>query len=326
MIVNLGSCNSGQFQIDSGAVFIDWNQDGDFDDLDEQVSSFAGVQSPTSNSITINVPNNAAGGPTRMRVVSQAQGVGSLALTACDVGVYDLTNFTFTQPWFGATEDYTINIAASYLQGTYLWSNGSTDSLNNTLSAGIQTCTITDLNNCTISESITISEPSALNFSISTTNILCNGGNNGTAEITNISGGNSPYLTNWFGVDTTSLSAGTYSYHVLDNNGCIDSGSVTITEPLAISVSSSTTDVLCNGENSGTAEITNISGGTLPYSTNWFGVDTTSLSAGNYSYQVVDFNLCSINGSVSINQPNPLSATTNSTSISCFGEMTEQQK
>tara|TARA_B100001093_G_scaffold305440_2_gene291519 strand:- start:78823 stop:86139 length:7317 start_codon:yes stop_codon:yes gene_type:complete len=319
LIVNLGSCNAGQFQIDSGAVFIDWNQDGDFDDLDEKISSFAGVQSPTSNSITINVPNNAVGGPTRMRVVSQSQAAGSLALTACDVGVYDLTNFIFTQPWFGATEDYTINVAAPYLQGTYLWSNGSTDSLNNTLSAGIQTCTITDLNNCTLSESITISEPSALNFLISTTNILCNGGNNGTAEITNISGGTAPYLTNWFGIDTSSLSAGTYSYLVLDNNGCVDSGSVTIAEPLAISVSSSTTDVLCNGENSGTAEITNISGGTLPYSTNWFSVDTTSLSVGTYSYLVSDNNGCVDSGSVFIDEPAVLIATDSSTNVSCNG-------
>jgi len=319
LIVNLGSCNAGQFQIDSGAVFIDWNQDGDFDDLDEKVSSFAGVQSPTSNSITINVPNNAVGGPTRMRIVSQAQGAGSLALTACNVGVYDLNNFIFTQPWFGATEDYTINIAESYLQGTYLWSNGSTDSLNNTLSAGIQTCTITDLNNCTVSESITISEPNALNFSISTTNVLCNGDNNGTAQITNISGGTSPYLTNWFGVDTTSLSAGTYSYLVLDNNGCVDSGSITITEPLAVSVSSSTTDVLCNGENSGTAEITNISGGTPPYSKNWFGVDTTSLFAGTYSYLVSDNNGCVDSGSVFIDEPTVLIATDSSTNVSCNG-------
>ena len=87
-------------------------------------------------------------------------------------------------PWWGATEDYTINISGSSLQGTYLWSNGSTDSLNTTLSAGIQTCTITDLNNCTTTESITISEPSALNFSTITTNVSCNGGSNGTAELT----------------------------------------------------------------------------------------------------------------------------------------------
>ena len=74
MIVNLGTCNtSGARSNRFGAVYIDWNQDGDFDDSDEHVSSFAGVQSPTSNSITINVPNNAVGGATRMRIVSQAQ-------------------------------------------------------------------------------------------------------------------------------------------------------------------------------------------------------------------------------------------------------------
>ena len=217
MIVNLGTCNTSvPGQVDSGAVYIDWNQDGDFDDSDEHVSSFSGVQSPTSNSITINVPNNAVSGATRMRIVSQAQ-IGNtsfpdLPIGSCEVGVLDIANFIFDLPWWGATEDYTINIAGSSLQGTYLWSNGSTDSLNNTLSAGIQTCTITDLNNCTTSESITISEPNALNFSTVTTNVSCNGGSNGTARINSISGGVPPYSTNWFGVDTNNLEFGIYLY------------------------------------------------------------------------------------------------------------------
>ncbi|MAR20473.1 MAG: hypothetical protein CMD25_00180, partial [Flavobacteriales bacterium] len=322
LVVNLGSCTPGQFQIDSGAVFIDWNQDSDFDDLDEKVSSFAGVQSPTSNSITINVPNSAVGGATRMRIVSQAQVSNSVyqdsIVSSCKVGVYDLTNFVFSQPWYGATEDYTINIAGSSLQGTYLWSNGSTDSLNTTLSAGLQTCTITDLNNCTTSESITIFEPSALSFFTSTSNVSCNGGSNGTAEIDSISGGVPPYSTDWFGVDTNNLSVGTYFFTITDNNGCTDSGSVNITEPSAIVVSSSTTDVLCFSENSGTASLS-ISGGNSPYNTNWFGADENNLSFGTYSYLVTDDNGCSDSGSVFIDEPNELIATDSSTNVSCNG-------
>ncbi|GIS08375.1 MAG: hypothetical protein CM15mP112_04870 [Flavobacteriales bacterium] len=336
LIVNLGSCTPGQFQIDSGAVYIDWNQDGDFDELNEQVSSFAGVQSPTSNSITISVPNNAVGGATRMRIVSQAQnftpGFTSGPIGSCDVGNFSTT---FNLPWWGATEDYTINISGSSLQGTYLWSNGSTDSLNTTLSAGIQTCTITDLNNCTTSESITISEPSALNFSTTTTNVSCNGGNDGTAEINSISGGVPPYSTNWFGLDTNNLSVGTYIFTVTDNNGCIDSGSVTITEPTSISVNFSKQDVSCYGGNDGSINLT-VTGGSGNYNYNWsitnplhpgynsscqcvITEDVSDIITGVYTYIVTDSNGCSDSGSVFIDEPSELIAIDSSTNVSCNG-------
>ena len=256
-----------------------------------------------------------------MRIVSQAQ-IGNAnfpdnPVDACAVGDFG-QNGSWNQPWYGATEDYTINIAGSSLQGTYLWSNGSTDSLNSTLSAGLQTCTITDLNNCTTSESITISEPSALNFSTTTTNVSCNGGSNGTAEIYSISGGVPPYSTDWFGVDTNNLSVGTYFFTVTDNNGCTDSGSVNITEPSAVVVSSSTTDVLCYSENSGTASLS-ISGGNSPYNTNWFGADENNLSFGTYAYLVTDNNGCSDSGTVFIDEPTELIATDSSTNVSCNG-------
>ena len=71
--VNTGTCTPGQYQIDSVGVFIDWNQDGDFDDVNEKIETFGGTQSPLYEIIPINVPTNATGGATRMRIVSQAQ-------------------------------------------------------------------------------------------------------------------------------------------------------------------------------------------------------------------------------------------------------------
>ena len=60
------------------------------------------------------VPNNALPGATRMRVVSHAQLVNSPLwnplfpngpVTPCDVGTF---SGSFLQPWYGATEDYSI--------------------------------------------------------------------------------------------------------------------------------------------------------------------------------------------------------------------------
>ena len=105
--VDLGVCNSGNVtNYPSGAkVFIDWNIDGDFTDLGEEVGSIPnGIA--VSASLSITVPFTGVYGPTRMRVVSQYQQPGSTdTITSCDVGTWSPS---FTQPWYGATEDYSI--------------------------------------------------------------------------------------------------------------------------------------------------------------------------------------------------------------------------
>ena len=85
------------------------------------------------------------------------------------------------------------------------------------------------------------------------------------------------------------MSTGSYSYNVSDNNGCLTSGSVSISQPNLLTAISSSTDVSCYGGSDGTAEINNISGGTPPYSTDWFGVDTNNLNAGSTTtiYQII---------------------------------------
>ena len=126
LTVNLGTCNPGQYNVDSAGVFIDWNQDGDFDDLYEKISSFSGLQSPTSNSITINVPLNAHVGTTRMRIVSNAQINNQFfpdnPISPCIVGDFGQLG-TYKQPWYGATEDYTIRIGSNSCEITVLTVN-----------------------------------------------------------------------------------------------------------------------------------------------------------------------------------------------------------
>jgi chitodextrinase len=78
------------------AVWIDFNQDGDFTDAGEQVISI-GASKNTSVSGTISIPSNASLGATRMRVSMKYNGIP----TSCEAFSY------------GQVEDYTINIAAS---------------------------------------------------------------------------------------------------------------------------------------------------------------------------------------------------------------------
>lgn len=78
------------------AVFIDYNNDGDFNDAGEKVVSKA-ASLATSQTATFTIPTTAIPGPKVMRVVMKRDGIP----VACE---------TFT---YGQVEDYTINIAAT---------------------------------------------------------------------------------------------------------------------------------------------------------------------------------------------------------------------
>ena len=140
------------------------------------------------------------------------------------------------------------------VSGTYQLSNTLSG-----LSAGNHTIYIKDSKGCTINFSVTITEPAAaLSEILSTTNITCNTLTDGKASLTS-SGGTSPYTYSWTGPSSytstsaslTGLAAGTYNYVVTDVNNCTKSGSATIVEPTAISISSSKTDVACKGGTTG---------------------------------------------------------------------------
>ena len=99
------------------------------------------------------------------------------------------------------------------------------------------------------------------------------------------------------GTGTVSRSAGTYSYTVTDANSCTATTTGNITQPSALTPSSSNTPILCNG---GSSTVTvSATGGTPPYQ----GTGTVSRSAGTYSYTVTDANSCTATTTGNITQP-----------------------
>ncbi len=209
---------------------------------------------------------------------------------------------------------------------TYLWNGGQTTASINTLVAATYSCTITDANSCTSTETVTITQPStALTSSISSTNVSCNGGNNGSATVT-ASGGTTPYTYLWNGGQTTqtisSLIAGTYSVTVTDANGCTSVSAKIITQPTILNTTITSTNVSCNGGNNGTATVT-ASGGTTPYTYLWTGGQTTAsintLVAATYSCTITDANSCTSTETVIITEPAALSIVMNVTDVSCNG-------
>jgi hypothetical protein len=92
------------------------------------------------------------------------------------------------------------------------------------------------------------------------------------------------------------LPAGTWTVNVTDNNNCMAQKSVTIVEPEVLLVTVNTSDVLCYGESTGSANAV-VTGGTYPYYYSWsHGGQITSaitnLSAGVYTLTVKDANDC----------------------------------
>ncbi|BDS14241.1 T9SS type A sorting domain-containing protein [Aureispira anguillae] len=131
--------------------------------------------------------------------------------------------------------------------------------------------------------------------------VSCNGGNDGTATV--VAAGGTPSYSYDIGTGSqatgvfTNLSAGTYIVTVTDNGICSDTVSVVIGEPSSLSASlSASTNVNCFGDSTGTATIA-VSGGTPGYTYNLgAGVQLsnvfTGLAGGSYTVTVTDTNSC----------------------------------
>ena len=186
---------------------------------------------------------------------------------------------------------------------TYLWSNGETTQDVSGLGAGTYCVTITDSKSCIDSACFTITEPPAISVSPTTTQVSCNGFTDGSIDLT-VSGGTPPYSFTWSNAATTEdlsgLVAGQYCVTITDSVNCLDSVCITVSQPAAINLSGSKSDVSCNGGNDGSIDVT-VSGGTSPFSYLWSNGDTTQdvsgLVAGVFSLTVTDANNCTATSS-----------------------------
>lgn len=212
---------------------------------------------------------------------------------------------------------------------SYAWSNGNAGQSINNLSAGNVSVTITDAVGQSFVANASISEPTPVVAAILTQfDVSCANGNDGNATAQGF-GGTSPYTYLWSDGQTTasatSLSAGTHWVKVFDKNGCVDSISVTLTEPSALVASiDSVGDVDCFGASNGFMKAS-ASGGTPPYSFNWAsgftGDSLTGLSAGVYTLQVVDDAGCSFVVLDTVKEPTRvLIALDSMRNVSCFGD------
>lgn len=194
---------------------------------------------------------------------------------------------------------------------------------------------IYDANGCLIVDSVYVDGP--VDFvsidAISGTDADCFDENSGSMQVV-VSGGTAPYDFDWEGPNGYSstaqninnIVAGTYYLTVTDDLGCETHSFESITQPSTpVQITAvNTTDVLCNGENTGSATIPNnyIIGGIAPYTTvDWNGENPNALSAGVYTVSVEDDNGCEATFTYEIFEPETLTATVSDVvNEACTGE------
>ena len=318
--------------VGSGSYLIDWDNDGvgDNDDTEDLILLAAGTYNVTVEDL----------------------GTGCVASLSVDINVANSISLSFVSTDISCNNDSTGSINATVNGGTpsfsYNWTlNGfSVSSVEDpfNLSAGNYLLTVTDANGCDYTDSIELTEPDQLTLNGSSINSTC-GNSNGEVSVV-VTGGTiaADYSYAWFDINSgypgtpigsgnateNGLASGSYHVIVTDDNGCLDSLAVAVSDANGPTISYSTVDVLCFGDLTGEINLTVSGNGLFTYS--WTGPpsftdpgteDLTNLEAGTYSVTVTDINGCIATENITINSPAlGLSVNSSISNLSCYNDST----
>lgn len=225
----------------------------------------------------------------------------------------------------GSTGSATATGSGGTTPYTFLWSTGATTATISNRPAGSYTVTLTDANNCSVSQTIMIAQPTDLTVTINASALVCVGASTGTA--TAIPAGGTPAYTYLWNTGATTatisnLPAGGYSVTVTDANGCTETATVTINTAPQLVVTIESTEVVCGTEDEGIASVV-VTGGTQPYTYLWStGANSESiedLGTGTYSVTVTDANGCTATGETDILVVSDFSISVIPRNVLCFG-------
>lgn len=181
------------------------------------------------------------------------------------------------------------------------------------LTAQTYTVTVTsDGDGCTTDTTIIVDQPTIIDPVITLTNaISCPGDCDASISVAT-TGGQGPYTYAWnnslpAGSTQSNLCIGTYEVTVTDAKNCTVIGSITITAPSAIVVTSNIdSPISCNGECDGQITLS-ASGGTGTFTYAWLGglsgANQANLCANSYDVTVTDAAGCSVIENVLLTEP-----------------------
>jgi gliding motility-associated-like protein len=202
----------------------------------------------------------------------------------------------------------TVTATNGALPYTYAINNAATqpDSFFTQLAGGTYKIVVSDVNGCKDSVNVTVAASSnTLNLSVSATNVTCNGGTDGGA-LAAVTGGTTPYQYSWSNSATDStiqlVAAAVYTVTVSGADGCSVTGSATVSEPVALTISLGSDTTFCTGTINLAAPA-----GLAAYI--WSTGDTTTTittgTAGTYTVTVTNAAGCTANASINVTQGIP---------------------
>lgn len=269
---------------------------------------------------------------------TDANGCTDDAIVTVDIPPVEVLAFS-TDPSCSGFDDGTADaVATGGLGGgfTFEWTAaggapvGSGSSLTG-LVAGTYFVTATDAGGCSMTGSVTLTDPPAVEVAVTATPVSCFGDADGTATAT--FGGATLYA--WTGPggfaeagpaldQVDNLMPGSYTVFVTAADGCVGEGTATVAEPLPLSAEPFTAAPACPGDANGTVGIVPV-GGTAPFDVTWSlpsggsaaGDFLNGVAAGTYAYLLEDGAGCTASGAVTLEDPEALSVTISATPPSC---------
>jgi hypothetical protein len=316
-----------------------------------------GLTNPTS-AFTVNWLTN-VNGQTGLSVTGLTQGLYTVEVTnqsGCTntqsilinnvppVGITNGSFITVAPTCFNSDGSIDVIITGGTAPYYYNCSNGdsaisfSTSHTFNNLPTGIYTITVTDSGLCQTTGQVTLASPGSFGtVLISTTNSTCSATNGSvTVQINNGLGGTNFTYSISGNTGTTSVSppnqgqtytfngvpTGNYLVLVDDNVSCLFTGTTTVSNQNAFTITGTTTGTTCGLDN-GVLMVSTSSGATLPLQYNLFGPIAQpspqsftqpngvfqNLKPGSYNLTVTDASGCVQNIGVYIDSSNPLTCT-----------------
>ncbi|MBI3519842.1 MAG: gliding motility-associated C-terminal domain-containing protein [Bacteroidetes bacterium] len=198
------------------------------------------------------------------------------------------------------------------------------------LCAGTYSFLVADSKNCSKTFTTTMTQPALINPHGASTDVTCNGACNGSATVAP-TGGVGPYSYSWLSASSTpststtatiaNLCPGIVTMTVTDSKTCTAVYNANITQPPAITLTVTKTDLNCGSICNGTASVT-ATGGLGAFSYSWApsggsGASASGLCAGNYTCTVTNNGNCVKTITVAILSPPTLTASPTQSNILC---------
>ncbi|MFN8166908.1 MAG: PKD domain-containing protein, partial [Bacteroidia bacterium] len=186
---------------------------------------------------------------------------------------------------------------------------------------------VADANGCASVDTVNISQPSAIQPSVTAVDVTCHGYTDGSATVV-ANGGTGALQYNWSpsgGNASTAmaLGAGTYTVTVTDANACTTTATINLSEPPAINIIMSSVPLSCYQSNDGLVSAV-VNGGSGNYTYFWspggaVGSGISNVAAGTYIVHITDSNGCVASDTELVDQPDPIVLSTTASPVSCSG-------